>query len=273
MLTVNQDKCTRCGICAQDCFCGVISHTKGELPVFHAERFAHCIHCQHCFAVCPQGAIVYNGMTAEESAPVGSMPDPDNVMNFIRQRRSIRRYKEDPIPEEQMRTLKESLRWMPTGCNNHRLFFAIVEDRASMDYFRDTTRRVVGRIARPWLIKLLPKAVAGFLKALVIDGEDVIYYHAPHMIVCASPKNSPCKEADPWIALSYFDVLAQSFGLGTCWCGFAVIAFRLSGAMRRKIQLPSGYKVTSVILFGKPDIRFARPTNPDPYKIVEVTTP
>ena len=83
-------------------------------------------------------------------------------------------------------------------------------------------------------------------------------------------KNAPCKEADPWIALSYFDLLAQTFGVGTCWCGFGVYAFRLIGKMRKALNLPPGYKIGAVLLFGKPAVNYPRATRPEPFAIASV---
>jgi nitroreductase len=95
-----------------------------------------------------------------------------------------------------------------------------------------------------------------------MNGKDLIYQNAPHMIVAATPRNAPCKEADPWIALSYFDLYAQSLGAGTCWCGFACYIFKWHRAMRRRLKIPKVYKIGAVILFGKPDVSYARSTCP-----------
>ena len=101
----------------------------------------------------------------------------------------------------------------------------------------------------------------------IMNGKDVVFRNAPHMIVAATPKNAPCKEADPWIALSYFDLLAQSCGVGTCWCGFGVHAFRWNARLRRRLELPRGYKIGSVLLFGKPAVAYPRATRPLQFKI------
>ena len=87
------------------------------------------------------------------------------------------------------------------------------------------------------------------------------------MIVALTPKDAPCKEADPWIALSYFDLLAQSFKLGTCWCGFAVYAIKFNRKLQKHLAIPKGYKVSSVLLFGPPAVTYARATNPPQYAL------
>ncbi|MBR3707422.1 MAG: nitroreductase, partial [Lentisphaeria bacterium] len=59
----------------------------------------------------------------------------------------------------------------------------------------------------------------------------------------------------------------QSLGLGTCWCGFGVWAYRLIPSLRRKLKLPFFYKVDAMMLFGEPAIQYARPTAPEPMRI------
>ena len=94
-----------------------------------------------------------------------------------------------------------------------------------------------------------------------------MFRNAPCMIVAATPKNAPCREADPWIALSYFDLLAQANGLGTCWGGFAVHAFKGLRALRRALNIPRGYEVGAILLFGLPGVAYPRVPHPRPMSV------
>jgi nitroreductase len=87
------------------------------------------------------------------------------------------------------------------------------------------------------------------------------------MIVASTPKKAPCREADPWIALSYFDLLAQANGLGTCWSGFAVHAFKGMRGIRKVLNMPRGYEVGAVLLFGVPAVEYARVPHPRPMSV------
>ena len=53
---IDEEKCTRCGICAKDCPVNIIDMASG-LPMIAAENEATCVKCQHCLAVCPTGAV------------------------------------------------------------------------------------------------------------------------------------------------------------------------------------------------------------------------
>ena len=91
--------------------------------------------------------------------------------------------------------------------------------------------------------------------------------NAPHLIVVMAPAKSPCCRTDQVIALTQFDVMAQSFRVGTCWCGFAEYAFRLIPRLRRLAGCPKGYRVGGVMLFGKAETEYCRATAPEKFAV------
>lgn len=84
---------------------------------------SRCLQCQHCLAICPTGALSFNGRNPENSESVNY----DDLLTLIKSRRSVRQYKDEEIPEDTMNKLKEMLPYIPTGCNSHALHFSIVE--------------------------------------------------------------------------------------------------------------------------------------------------
>lgn len=272
MIEIDRDLCIRCHECVKDCAAMILKPGPDGVPAVVPELEKYCMNCQHCLSVCPKGAVTCRGTTPERCASIGRLPDPESMFHLIRQRRSVRRFRPDPVPSDVMHNLKESLAWSPTGCNDHRLFFCVLEDPEEMAFFREETGRMLRRMIRCGIMRLVYPGYKRFLRE-IMNGEDVIFRSAPHMIVAATPKNAPCKEADPWIALSYFDLFAQSFGLGTCWCGFGVHAFRLNRKLRRRLDLPPGYQVGSVLLFGEPAVHYPRATCPEPFPIRTIGMP
>lgn len=115
-----------------------------------------------------------------------------------------------------------------------------------------------GACVRDCVVHVLTKGEDGF----------PVFRNAPCMVVASTPKNAPCREADPWIALSYFDLLAQANGFGTCWSGFAVRAFKWMRRIRHALRLPRGHAVGAVLLFGMPDVAYARVPHPRPMSVV-----
>ncbi len=261
IIQIDREKCIRCGACIRDCIVQIFKPGADGVPELTPDWQKFCLNCQHCLTVCPAGAVICNGVRPEDCGVPGEIPDGEKMQNLIRQRRSIRQFKQETLSAETLEKLKDSLRWMPTGCNDHRLHFAVVSGE-DMEFFREESTRMLNFLIKTGIMRLVYPNYKRYLEDIV-TGKDVIFRGAPHMIVCSTPKNAPCAEADPWIALSYFDLLAHSMGAGTLWCGFAMYLFRFNRKMRNKLGIPKGYRIGSVLLFGVPDVTYARVTSPE----------
>lgn len=207
------------------------------------------------------GVSAGGGRLQRRDAGIGPLPGAAELFNLLRQRRSIRQYRPENLEPEIIDRLVESLAWIPTGCNDHRLFFTVIREQREMAFFRAEMSRLLNLLIRTGIMRLVYPGYKRYLEEIA-GGKDVVFRDAPHMIVAATPRSAPCKEADPWIALSYFDLFAQTLGVGTCWCGFAVHAFRWNRRLRKRLNLPPGYRIGAVMLFGKPDVQYARAAHP-----------
>ncbi len=262
-ISIDREKCVRCGLCVNDCLSGCIAFDDENYPKMAAEE--RCISCQHCLAICPSGALTFNDKRPENSEPV----DYNDILRLIKSRRSVRQYMEEEIPADIMSKLKEMLPYIPTGRNSHSLYFSIVETKSAMDVIRKKVNEL--------LIKTLSyKAISPLLdkfskyKDALVKGEDIIFRGAPHMIVVSSSVTAPCATIDPIIALSYFELYAQHLGVGTCWCGLAQICLKFYPEVCEMLEIPSGYKPVYVMLFGTPKIKYQRTIQPEPYSIAEI---
>ena len=267
MVSINHLKCIRCNACVRDCVVEILKPGSDGVPFLAPELEKFCLNCQHCLAVCPKGALSCNNVTAEQCAPLSPLPEPEKMLAMLRQRRSVRFYKDENVSPEILSQLKAALAWTPTGCNDHSLVFKLIESKDDMTFFKEETNRMLRFLIKTGIMFLLYPRIKRFLQE-ILNGKDMIYRDAPHMLIAAVPDKAPCKEADPWIAASYFDLLVQSFGLGSCWCGFAVHAIRHNRKLRQKLALPKGYKVAAVLLFGKPDVTYFRATAPENFKLL-----
>ena len=264
---LDKEKCINCGMCEKDCASGIIELDENKNPIIKQENEKYCIRCQHCFAICPAGAISICDKLPDDSVLCDeNLPSDEQVLNLIRHRKSIRHYRHENVDKAVMSKLKEMLKYSPTGCNNHKLHISIIEDVEEMDKFRNYTNDIVRKIISSSLLSPITKKF-GKYKQKFENGEDVIFRGAPHMIVVSVPVTAPCAPVDPIILLSYFELYAQSLGLGTLWCGFAEIAMKLIPELCEYMEIPDGYKVGYVMLFGNTDLKYHRVTQPQDYDI------
>ena len=101
LFTVDPEKCNKDGICAMECPMGIISmKDKDSLPEPVPGADESCLHCGHCVAVCPKGALSLEDMPVNQCPPVNKKwhLSAQHAEHFFRHRRSIRRYKNKPVP-------------------------------------------------------------------------------------------------------------------------------------------------------------------------------
>lgn len=266
---IDKDKCIHCGLCEKDCVAQIIHLDADKIPSITNEDQEKCIKCQHCLAVCPVGAISIFDKKPENSTPCNNFPNDEQVLNLIESRRSVRQYKHENLPKETLDKLKNMLKYTPTGCNNHSLHISIIDDIDVMDRFRNRTNNTIKKLFLSKKINAIVKKFASY-KSAFLNGDDVIFRNAPHMIVVSAPISAPCVNEDPIIALSYFELYAQSLGVGTLWCGFAQICLKLFPELCEFLEIPDGYKPGYVMLFGPSDVKYTRTTQPEEIQITSV---
>ena len=264
--TVDKSKCIHCGLCIKDCITNIINFDYEKNPYIKSEHENRCIKCQHCMAVCPVGAISILGKNPDNSLKNDTNIDVDNLISLMKSRRSYRHYKNENLDKETLNKLKDVLKFVPTGCNSHKLHFSIIEDLEVMNKFRNSTNNKLKNILLKTGNNPIAKKFESF-RQQIIDGKDLIYRDAPHLIVVSAPITSPCPQQDGIIALSYFELLAQSLGVGTCWCGFSHMCLRYFPDLCEFLEIPDGYKPIYSMLFGPTDIKYARCPQPEEVEI------
>lgn len=271
-LKIDKEKCIHCGKCTSDCIAKCLKMSEDEnIPCWTEHGESRCIKCQHCFAVCPTGALSIHNKLAENSEMVNYNYNSDEILRLIKSRRSYRKFKAENLDKETLNKLKDMLKYVPTGVNNHRLHFSFIDDARVMYDYRDyVNNKLLNFINKaPKIFDNAKKKFSRYTKAIQ-RGEDVLFRNAPHMVVVSTPLDAPCKDVDPIIALSYFELYAQSLGVATLWCGLATTCFNMFPEMCELLEIPENYKLGYVMLFGPRDIDYTRTVQPDEVNIVSV---
>jgi nitroreductase len=155
-----------------------------------------------------------------------------DVLEAIRNRRSVRAYDSRPIPDDVMHRLRQALRWAPSACNYQPWRFILVRD-AKLRERLATAARAQMFIAQAPLI-------------VVACGEPDRAY--PTM---AGHYNS--LDIDLAIALDHLSLTAVAEGLGTCWIGAfdeaeAKEVLRVPAKVRVVAMMPVGYPASKDLL-------------------------
>lgn len=122
---------------------------------------------------------------------------PESLLALLKGRRSVRRYKPDPVPDEMVAQLLEAGRWAPSASNRQPWAFIVVRDEA--------VRREVAQHAAYYFIRWAHAEDAPLLIALCGNARNRIYRQFLH--------------EDIGLAGSQIMLQAKALGLGTCWLG------------------------------------------------------
>lgn len=266
-LKIDKDKCIKCAKCTNDCITSAIKQGNDGYPV--EINPAYCISCQHCLMVCPVGALSIFDKDPSNSSKIENKVKEEDLFNLIQSRRSIRKFKDENVSKEDLNKLKQMLNYTPTGCNRRGLYFSFIEDRNVMEKFRsDVNKKMIKVLSNPFLSPFLSRYKT--LLAPIKEGQDVIFRSCPHLVALSVSKDSPCRDIDPIIALSYFELYAYSLNIGTCWCGFAQGVLSKIPSLQKALNIPKTHKLSYVMLFGYPDIKYQRTQQPKPYTFYTV---
>ena len=260
LLTVDQEKCHRDGICAEVCPAGIIEFkNKDAFPILVDGGDILCIRCGHCVAVCPHGAMSHATMKPEECQPANEvwLFAPEQVEYFLRYRRSIRTYKKDPVEKEVLINLINVARFAPSGHNFQPVKWLVIHKR-------DEIRRMTGFVI-DWMRHLIkedsPLVAAMHLNRVVSfweKGNDPIGRNAPHLIVTHARKDDGSAPAACTIALTYLELAALSFDLGACWAGYFNTAATLWPPMPKELGFPEGNVSYGAMMVGYPKFKYQR---------------
>lgn len=256
---VDKQKCIHCKLCVTECPVLIING-KTEFPEIKDGKQANCLKCQHCLAVCPTGAISIWGKEPENSIPVSlPIPEPAALENLMQTRRSIRKFKDEEVDPNLIHHLISMASYAPTAKNENAVQFTVVDTRKDMTKLRDLA---YNRIKQYFEENRLPEKLLylnNFREVWEAKHIDVIFRDAPHLLITSAPKSGTEPVLDCSIATTYFDLLANSHGIGTLWNGFAKYVFEdLAPELKQEIGIPEDHKICTVLLFGKAAVKFAR---------------
>ena len=256
---VAEDKCIQCDACVNDCPAHIISR-NGNVPTITSECEEQCLRCQHCLAVCPAGAVSIFGLNPENSLPLdaGALPSREQLKTFVRGRRSVRQFRRENVPRELIDALLADLAHAPTGCNDCDLVFSVVDDCRVIEQLLE---QIVALIENTTIVDV-PEFIRAAAEAYRRDKTDFIFRGAPHLLIVSPGTKAHCGQEDSVLTLAYFELLAQSAGLGTTWCGMLKLTADVVPGVRELFGVePETYFYA--MMFGLPDVRYARTVQRD----------
>lgn len=290
MMKADAKKCTHCGLCLENCPFRAWEMDENEVPQMKAEY--ECFSCYNCMAACPADAIsmvtpyyVEDGSFYEtQGGPLpAKMPaDPEDaegnadawtvVERTIMERRSVRNFKPDPVPEPLVSRVLEAGRFAPSSGNCQPWKFIVITDKALIKEMNEGIYNMLsmlyGAYTNDALVKGLIPVYQESLQSGLFDprimlggcgaiarGNAPVFLDAPVVILMACDDRSiGGPQIQAGICGQNMNLAALSLDLGFCWIGFSQVIEMLP-ELKEKLGLEMPWKINTSMVLGYPKFK------------------
>lgn len=261
MFKVDKIKCIACEQCIKDCPAKVISLQEEKAEINNSG----CIKCGHCVAICPVEAVSTDDYNMNQVIPYNKdtfSVNSDNLLNFIKFRRSVRRFKDKEIEKEKIIKIIDAGRYTQTSTNSQDVSYTIVSEK--LGELRDLAYESLKKKGESILANLTPETehLKRYANMWLYSyneykkdpsKNDRLFFNAPLAIfvTSATPINGG-------LASSNMELMIDSLGLGTFFSGFLLIAAQDNKEILDLLQIKDSKQIISCLVVGYPDVKYQR---------------
>lgn len=135
------------------------------------------------------------------------------MLDFIKSRRSTRKFKSTEVPGELIDQVVEAGRYAPSGGNSQSTHFIVIKNKKVLDELADLAKE---EFAKMEIDENTYKSLVNSITASK-SGNYVFHYNCPVLIVTANKKDYGNNIADCACALENMMLMANSLDLGSVW--------------------------------------------------------
>jgi len=295
VMRADPKKCTRtrgssCQLCWENCPVRAWELVDGQEPRL-AEDYA-CISCFNCVVACPRGAIsvvepyhvekgyfvtLPQGIESRRPAkPLDADGKPEEwtpLEKVVLNRRSVRNFKDRPVPEHLVRRVLEAGRFAPSAANCQPWKFIVISDKALLNEMAEAIWGALSLVGRMYaddeMVKQLaaaaestgqtpgsfdPRVALAATKSLVGRREPVLHGAPAVILILEDQRAVSAGGINVGICGQNMTLVANSLGLGACWVGFTTVLSRLPQWMKR-LGIESPWRLASSVALGYPKFK------------------
>ena len=289
VMKVDAEKCNHCELCIQNCPFKCWEMDENNVPRLKEEY--ECFSCYNCMVACPVDAIsivesyhVDEGVFATDPYPLPARmpleprnaegnPDKWNVVErTILERRSVRNYKDQLVPEPLIRRVLEAGRFAPSAGNCQPWKFIVITNKALIDemdqfiynamktqytIYKDdemVKQLAAGYEANPNPGGYDPRVIIGGIGSIA-KGNLPPLLNAPVVILIAGDERAISgTQINVGICGQNMNLVAKSLGLGACWVGFSQVV-NMSPQLMEKLGLKYPWRISTAMVLGYPKFK------------------
>jgi nitroreductase/NAD-dependent dihydropyrimidine dehydrogenase PreA subunit len=285
VLEVDVENCNSCGLCVDNCPFKCWELNEDGHPELREDYI--CFSCSNCMVACPTDAIsitetyhVTGGFWATEPHPLpikmplkprdkdGNLDEWNAIERAVLERRSVRNFTDEPVPDHLIRRVLEAGRFAPSAGNCQPWQFIVITDKAliaKMDeavtammkglwatYKDDEAVMGMGAVAETTPYAFEPRALWGGV-GTIVKGEMLASLGAPCVILIAADSRAITgPHLNIGICGQNMNLVANSLGIRACWDGFLVSGVSV---IADKIDLKPNWSVITTLVLGWPTFK------------------
>lgn len=276
--TINLDLCKKCKLCIEVCPCNIIGLNENDEISFIKDRESICLHCGQCMAICSTKAITVNGLSYDDDFV--ELPDNNvnynNFTDFLANRRSVRNFKDKPIPNDVISKIINSVDYAPYGAEPEKINITVVNTRKTIEtalpYISEFLDNIVKWVDNPlasFMIKrkkgaetfntiknhLYPISKSGNYK---LEFGDRITRGAPAIIIFHAEEGAEEHTNNSLIYATYSILTAHSLGLGATMIGIVPAAINKVSELKEIFKIPESNEAVMSVIIGYPEYKYKR---------------
>jgi nitroreductase len=162
----------------------------------------------------------------------------DTIMDIIKKRKSIRVYKDQPLPKNVVDSILEAAKYAPTARNMQELEYKVITSQSLMMKLSEGIAAAVQKEGMP--LKGPPGARPDF------------FHGAPLAIIVTAPKDNMWAFSDAALAAQNIMLYATSVNLGSCFIGMAKLIEKDKNSLKA-LRIADDMNIVAAVICGYPD--------------------
>jgi len=290
VMKCDTESCTQCGLCVENCPFKAWELDENEYPRLK-EDYA-CFSCYNCMVACPSGSISIDTpyfaedgsfyetqggplparMPAEPKDADGNPDQWTEVERVILERRSVRNFKPDPVPDHLIRRVLEAGRFAPSSGNCQPWRFIVITDKEFIQQMNETCQPIFNMLYSVYkdgeaVKNLVPRYVqnprpGSYDPRVILGGigslakkDGLMFMEAPVVILVVCDERSiGGPQIQAGICGQNMNLAAKALGLGFCWVGFSQVIDTIP-EFKEKLGIEYPWKIHTSAVLGYPKFK------------------
>ena len=251
-LIIAKEKCIGCSLCKQVCIRDNIKIKENKA----VDVENNCFDCGQCSTICPTNAITIKAYENQEDRIENYNPDNipvsyDDMLQFLKQRRTCRWFKDEKISHKTIKKLMEGAYYSPNRQNIQDVEFVLVEEQ--MEEFISHIYSII-KAKEDEFFRI--KQVGEYLADENRDPKRHPLLWEGQQLLLAFSEN----KTDAIIAMTRIELLTYTLGLGGFHSLFIGMAEEVDNDKLMEFfpEIDSNKHMYAAFVIGKPRVKYTR---------------